>query len=98
MAAGARGASPVAHKGVWPEGALFNHSCVPNATRFAIGNRLIVRAGAAVAPGEEVTLSYFISQGSALKPAVERAPELMIGYGRRVAAVGRRGEPAGGAS
>eukprot|EP00798_Chlamydomonas_sp_ICE-L_P021169 gene21169-28065_t len=39
-----RAEEPSGHIGLWPEPALINHSCAPNATHFVIGDRLMVRA------------------------------------------------------
>ena len=38
--------------------ALINHSCEPNSAVFFEGPELRLRSGQAIAPGEEITISY----------------------------------------
>ncbi|KAG1662897.1 hypothetical protein FOA52_009680 [Chlamydomonas sp. UWO 241] len=58
-AAALRGEPVSAHIGVWPEFAMLNHSCSPNAINYALGSRaLVVRAATHVAAGDEITISY----------------------------------------
>ncbi|TYZ62191.1 hypothetical protein PybrP1_004943 [[Pythium] brassicae (nom. inval.)] len=44
--------------GVFPHGALFNHSCAPNCVVSFAGQDMRVRAIADVAPDDELTISY----------------------------------------
>jgi hypothetical protein len=41
-----------------PFAALINHSCEPNSAVFFEGPELRLRSGQAIAPGEEITISY----------------------------------------
>ena len=50
--------SDVAAVGLFPALALVNHDLTPNCCRCAYGNIILVRALRALAPGEEVTVSY----------------------------------------
>ncbi|GIL54239.1 hypothetical protein Vafri_9815 [Volvox africanus] len=50
--------SPVSCVGLWPEAALLNHSCCPNASLLVVGGAAYVRAGRPVLEGEELTMSY----------------------------------------
>eukprot|EP00899_Mesostigma_viride_P025193 jgi/Mesvir1/5859/Mv00648-RA.2 len=52
------GAENPGGSGFFPTSSLFNHSCVPNATYFFLGDIMLVSATTRVAAGEEVTLSY----------------------------------------
>ena len=57
-------------------GSLLNHSCAPNAkVVMSVDGRFVLLAGAPIAPGEEVTISYsHLSQsGDAESPFAERA-------------------------
>lgn len=51
-------ARPRALVGVWPEAALLNHSCAPNAAAVAVDGRLLARAARPVAKQAELTVSY----------------------------------------
>ncbi|GIL75583.1 hypothetical protein Vretifemale_5332 [Volvox reticuliferus] len=53
-----RGEQPRGHIGLWPEFALFNHSCAPNTTNYVIGDSMVVRACRPIRTGEEVTICY----------------------------------------
>ncbi|KXZ47298.1 hypothetical protein GPECTOR_36g24 [Gonium pectorale] len=57
-AAACRGEEPRGHIGLWPEFALLNHSCAPNAVNFVVGDAMVVRACRPIRAGEEVTISY----------------------------------------
>ena len=45
----ARGSRPEGHSGLWPEFAMLNHSCAPNAANLTVEDRMLVRAAADVA-------------------------------------------------
>ncbi|GLI61856.1 hypothetical protein VaNZ11_004364, partial [Volvox africanus] len=53
-----RGEQPRGHIGLWPEFALFNHSCAPNTSNYVIGDSMVVRACRPIKTGEEVTICY----------------------------------------
>ena len=38
-----RGDPMTSHAGLWPELALTNHSCLPNALPMVVGDRLVLR-------------------------------------------------------
>ncbi|EFJ40499.1 hypothetical protein VOLCADRAFT_99704 [Volvox carteri f. nagariensis] len=65
--------------GVWPEVALINHSCGPNAVAVMLYDRLVVRATRRIPRGREVLLNWLGSQG-ALAPARERRAQLSQMY------------------
>lgn len=44
--------------GLWPELALLNHSCAPNAVVVVVGGAAYVRAARPIVEGEEVAVSY----------------------------------------
>lgn len=44
--------------GLWPELALLNHSCAPNAIVVVVGGAAYVRAARPIVEGEEVVVSY----------------------------------------
>lgn len=46
-------------RGLYPLGAFLNHCCVPNARHyFNKKGQMIVKAGASIAKGDEITLTY----------------------------------------
>jgi hypothetical protein len=52
-AAAVRGAAmPHSHVGLWPQFALFNHSCLPNTVHYLLGHAMVVRAVEDVPAGE----------------------------------------------
>ncbi|GLC35445.1 hypothetical protein PLESTB_000206400 [Pleodorina starrii] len=53
-----RGEQPRGHIGLWPEFALFNHSCAPNTINYVVGEAMVVRASRHIKAGEEVTICY----------------------------------------
>ncbi|KXZ56001.1 hypothetical protein GPECTOR_2g1553 [Gonium pectorale] len=74
-----RGERPAGHIALWPEAAFAAHSCAPNATAYALGDRLIVRAAADLASGTAVSLNWL---GSLLTSPLEvRRQELRHQYG-----------------
>lgn len=52
------GAEPHVHLGLWPEYAVMNHECSPNAVHLVVGDRLLVRATGTIFPGQEVCVNY----------------------------------------
>jgi len=78
-ASAARGEGASGHLGLWPEFALLNHSCAPNAANWTVGDRMVVRAAAPIPKGGEVLINY-LGRG-ALKPCSERLLDLRDGYG-----------------
>ncbi len=50
--------------GLWMQAAMFNHSCVPNATYGFLGDMLIVRLARDVVTGDEITISYVSAHDS----------------------------------
>ncbi|GAX80730.1 hypothetical protein CEUSTIGMA_g8165.t1 [Chlamydomonas eustigma] len=71
--------------GLWPEVAMINHSCAPNALRVLLGDRMLVRATRNLLKGEEVTLSYLSlpgpGQGLEFSPVNERRRMLQDSHG-----------------
>ncbi|GBF93797.1 hypothetical protein Rsub_06129 [Raphidocelis subcapitata] len=78
-AAPCRGEELRAFVGLWPEFALLNHSCVPNAGATLVGDRLVVRAASAIPRGAQVTTSYLDSKGGV--PLADRRRALDAAYG-----------------
>ncbi|WIA19949.1 hypothetical protein OEZ85_005832 [Tetradesmus obliquus] len=79
-AAAVRGAAmPHSHVGLWPQFALFNHSCLPNSVHYLVGHAMVVRAVEDVAAGEELTVSYLGREEFA--PAGARQAVLQERYG-----------------
>ncbi len=62
--------------GLYPVGAMLNHSCVPNVMQSFAGRRIIFRAIAPIAAGQEATISYV--ELSATR--AERRATLLAGY------------------
>ena len=62
--------------GVYPVGAMLNHSCTPNVMQSFAGRRIIFRAIAPIAAGQEATISYV--ELSATR--AERRAMLLAGY------------------
>ena len=62
--------------GVYPVGAMLNHSCTPNVMQSFAGRRIIFRAIAPIAAGQEATISYV--ELSATR--AERRATLLAGY------------------
>lgn len=53
-AAAVRGAAvPHSHMGLWPQFAMFNHACLPNAVHYNVGHALVVRAMEDVPAGRQ---------------------------------------------
>jgi hypothetical protein len=50
--------------GLWMQAAMFNHSCVPNATYGFLGDVLFVRLARDVVTGDEITVSYVSAHDS----------------------------------
>ncbi|KAG1663734.1 hypothetical protein FOA52_006103 [Chlamydomonas sp. UWO 241] len=73
-----RGEGPLGHIGVWPEVAMVNHSCAPNATCLTLGDRLLVRASEDIPLGTEVTLNWVGALITA--PLQQRRSELQDKY------------------
>ncbi|GLI61413.1 hypothetical protein VaNZ11_003608 [Volvox africanus] len=71
--------SPVSCAGLWPEAALLNHSCCPNASLLVIGGAAYLRAGRPVLEGEELTVSY-LGLG-VFKDVAERRSRLRASHG-----------------
>ncbi|GAX85031.1 hypothetical protein CEUSTIGMA_g12451.t1 [Chlamydomonas eustigma] len=67
------------HIGLWPEAALINHSCAPNATCYAVGQQLVIRVTEEIPSGQEVTLNWLGSLLTA--PLQQRRAELKEKYG-----------------
>ncbi|GLI67755.1 hypothetical protein VaNZ11_012008 [Volvox africanus] len=65
--------------GIWPEVALINHSCAPNAATVLLQDRLVVRATRRIPQGREVLLNWLGSPG-ALAPFQERREQLSEMY------------------
>ncbi|GIL64435.1 hypothetical protein Vafri_18357 [Volvox africanus] len=65
--------------GIWPEVALVNHSCAPNAAAVLLQDRLVVRATRRIPQGREVLLNWLGSPG-ALAPFQERREQLSEMY------------------
>lgn len=65
--------------GIWPAFSMFNHSCLPNAVYYTIRDRMVVRAIAAVAAGEELCINYLGRVN--LSPVQLRQDHLEEGYG-----------------
>ena len=80
-AAPARGDDLSAFVGLWPEFALLNHACMPNAVAALVGDRLVVRAASTIPKGAQVTVSYLDSKGGV--PLAERRRALDAAYGFR---------------
>ncbi|KAI8465647.1 MAG: hypothetical protein J3K34DRAFT_82272 [Monoraphidium minutum] len=78
-AAAARGAGARSVVGLWPAFAYFNHSCIPAAVHYAVGDRLVVRAVQDMAAGDEVTVSYLGREEFA--PAQARQAVLLERWG-----------------
>lgn len=51
-AAAVRGVEPRSHTGCWPAFAMLNHSCVPSAVHYVVGQTMVVRAVEDVTAGE----------------------------------------------
>ncbi|GFR51322.1 hypothetical protein Agub_g13687 [Astrephomene gubernaculifera] len=66
--------------GLWPEAALLNHSCCPNASVLLVGGAMYVRAGRALLQGEEVTVSYLGGKGL-FQDVAERRRQLRGSHG-----------------
>ena len=62
--------------GLYPVGAMLNHSCTPNAMQSFAGRRIIFRAMQPIAAGQEATISYV--ELSATR--AERRAALLAGY------------------
>ncbi|KAI8466324.1 MAG: hypothetical protein J3K34DRAFT_485005 [Monoraphidium minutum] len=80
----AAGEAPAAVAGLWPEFAMLNHCCAPNAINYPLhlaGGRppMVVRAARAIAAGEEVTISYFGAEQ--LTPLAARRAALRAAFG-----------------
>lgn len=78
-AAACRGEQPRGHIGLFPEFALFNHSCAPNAINFVVGRSMVVRAAEPIKAGDEVTISYL--GRPQLTPVTRRMQALEEDYG-----------------
>ncbi|KAG2485215.1 hypothetical protein HYH03_016002 [Edaphochlamys debaryana] len=70
---------PASVLGLWPEAALINHSCAPNASVLPLGGALYVRAGRALQEGEEVTVSYLAA--GLFSPVAQRRSLLRASHG-----------------
>ncbi len=62
--------------GLYPVGAMINHSCTPNAMQSFTGRRIVFRAIKTIAAGEEVTISYVELAAT----RAERRAALLAGY------------------
>ena len=62
--------------GLYPVGAMVNHSCTPNAMQSFAGRRIAFRAIRPIAAGDEVTISYVELAAT----RAERRAALMAGY------------------
>jgi hypothetical protein len=61
-AAAVRGAAmPHSHVGLWPQFALFNHSCLPNTVHYLVGHAMVVRAVEDVPAGQWFGVSVHVS-------------------------------------
>ncbi|GLC45535.1 hypothetical protein PLESTB_001203900 [Pleodorina starrii] len=65
--------------GLWPEAALLNHSCAPNAGLLVLGGAAYVRAGRPLMEGEEVTVSYLGT--GVFREVAERRSRLRASHG-----------------
>jgi len=65
--------------GVFPVAALLNHSCVPNSTRYFLGDTVFVRAARQLEEGEEVVTSYILNHCD----LESRQESLLADYGFR---------------
>jgi hypothetical protein len=64
--------------GLWAPFGLLNHSCAPNTVHYVVKSRMVVRAVADIAAGEEVTVSYLARE--ALAPKAVRCAALADRY------------------
>ncbi len=62
--------------GLYPVGAMVNHSCTPNAMQSFAGRRIVFRAIRPIAAGDEVTISYVELAAT----RAERRAALLAGY------------------
>ena len=63
--------------GLYPVGAMLNHSCMPNAMQSFVGRRIVFRALQPTAVGQEATISYVELAAT----RAERRAALLEGYG-----------------
>ncbi|GAX81155.1 hypothetical protein CEUSTIGMA_g8588.t1 [Chlamydomonas eustigma] len=75
-----RGEPVSPYAGIWPELALANHSCLPNAMCILVGDRMVMRAVRDIVPDDEVTISYLAPAGLSGTGPLRRA-ELKASYG-----------------
>lgn len=78
VAVAVRGGVGQSFLGLWPELALVNHSCVPNALTYVVGDHLYLRAIRDIPPGRQVTKNY-LGLGN-LAPASIRQAQLNESY------------------
>lgn len=66
------------HLGLWPSFSMLNHSCLPNAINYVVGDRMLVFAARHVPKGHEVCINYL--GRSSLRPVEERQAALSAAY------------------